>query len=384
MRVLILHNRYRQRGGEDVVVQAQARVLREKGHPVEVFEKDNREIDGYGLLQKAALFAQMPQQRESIRAVEKIVADFKPNVALVHNTLPLLSPGVYTPLKNAQVPIIQYLHNYRLVCAAGTLFRAGAPCNLCLEKDLRSAVRYNCWSNSKLATFAFVRMIQRHRKLGTWQNDVDLFVTLNQFQHEVLTHSGVIPAAKTVVAPNFAYVDAAAETDAGDGFVFVGRLTEEKGLRLLRQAHAQLENMPLAIIGTGPEAMPSAPFCEYLGELPRAEMLARIQRARALVFPSIWDEPFGLSILEAMALGKAVIAARVAGPAEIVIPEVTGLLFERGDAASLSACMRRLQADPEQALRMGLAGRERFLKEYSPEAGYQRLVKLCARVGATD
>src|SRR4029079_5505380 len=151
-RVLLLHNRYRQPGGEDVLVQTQARLLRDRGHEVRLLEKDNHEIDAYGFFRKAALFFSMADNVSAAQEVAKIAREFKPDVALVHNTLPLLSPSVYAPLRKAGVKIIQALQNFRLLCPAGTLYRDGAPCTLCVDDSLKHAVTHRCWTGSQMAT----------------------------------------------------------------------------------------------------------------------------------------------------------------------------------------------------------------------------------------
>jgi len=394
LHVLIIHDRYRQPGGEDVVASSQARLLREKGHEVRLIEKDNREIDGYGLLRKAALFFQMADNPLAAAEVEKVVRDFKPQVAHVHNTLPLLSPSIYTPLAKAGVKVIQFLHNYRLICAAGTLYRNGSPCTLCVDGQLQHAVKYRCWANSKFASLGFTRMLRRHRRLRTWHEKVDLFVALNSFMRDLMVKQGVVPAEKIVVQPNFLYVERPQpEADAvGEGFVFAARLAPEKGLATLLRAHELFRDARLEIIGDGPLlpplTLPSPPWGEggvrgapFAGRLPREEVLKRLAAARALIFPSEWPEGCPSTIIEAMALGKPVIASRVPGAVALVEDGVTGLLFEPGDAAALAAQMKKLHEDSALAARLGCAGREKYLREYSPEAGYKMLLENYGRLG---
>jgi glycosyltransferase involved in cell wall biosynthesis len=383
--VLILHNRYRLPGGEDVVVAAQARLLRERGHAVRLLEKDNREIDGYGFLRKAALFFSTADNLSAAAEAAKIAEEFRPQIAHIHNTVPLLSPSVYKPLRQAGVKVVQWLHNYRLVCPAGTLHREGAPCRLCIDDGLKHAVRQRCWNHSKLASLALTRMLDRHRRAHTWHRDVDLFVALNTHMRDVLVEAGAIPADKVIVQGNFAEIaaDSGANDAVGSGFVFAGRFTAEKGLATLLTAARATPGASFKIIGQGaPLASFGAipPNVSSPGQMERSEALREIAAARALVFPSEWQEPFGLGIVEAMALGRPVIASRTAGPREIVADGETGLLFDVGDARQLSACVSRLQNDPELAARMGRAGRERYQRLYSPAAGYAALCEIHRRV----
>jgi glycosyltransferase involved in cell wall biosynthesis len=386
-RVLILHNRYRQPGGEDAVVAAQAELLRQHGHAVRVLEKDNREIDRYGLVKKAVLFLEMAGSARSAREVDDIAKVFEPAVALVHNTLPLLSPSIYAPLKRRGVKVIQWLHNFRLVCAAGTLYRAGRSCTLCVDDGLKHAVNHRCWNESTFASLGVTRMLERHRRAKTWHTQVDLFVALNSYQREMLLKANVVPESKIIVQPNFLLQAPApaAASPVGEGFVYAGRLTPEKGIATLLKAHAQLATPAprLTILGDGPlrGTLVGNEHVEFLGHRPKEEVLERLRTARAVVVPSEWHEGFPLSIIEAMAMGRPVIASRMAGPLEIVQDGITGLLFEAGNAEELAKCLRRLHSDKQLAENLGRAGQERFKTEYTADAGYRRLLENFARVG---
>jgi glycosyltransferase involved in cell wall biosynthesis len=382
-RILILHNRYRQPGGEDVVVAAQEKLLRERGHDVRVLLKDNREIDGYNIFRKAALFFKTADNVAAVVDVAKVIKEFQPHIAYVHNTLPLLSPSIYRPLNNAGIKIVQWLHNYRLVCAAGTLYRDGAPCRLCIDDGLHNAVKYRCWNKSKMASLAVTRMQERHRRARTWHTDVDLFVALNSFMSSLFAKSGVIPEQKIVIHPNFAEVpvDASYQSGAGKGFIFVGRVAAEKGIATLLRASAESPDSIFKILGEVGPAQRSTPNVHFHGHVSRRDVLNGIQLSRALIFPSEWQEPFGLSIVEAMALSKPVIAARTAGPAEIVVDNETGLLYEPGDAAQLRDCIKKLECNTEFAMRLGRSGRERYVKHYSPDAGYNSLRNIHQHLG---
>ncbi len=383
-RVLLLHNRYRQPGGEDAIVQAQAQLLRDRGHAVRVFEKDNREIDGYGLARKGMLFLEMSGNSRSAKEVDEIAQSFKPDVALIHNTLPLLSPSVYAPLKRRNVKVIQYLHNFRLVCPAGTLFRDGKACTLCVDDGLKHAVTYRCWSNSTFATLGVTRMLDRHRRARTWHTQVDLFVASNKYQRDIFVKANVLSESRIVVQPNFLLQPPdLGEVNAGSGFVFVGRLTPEKGIETLLKAVASLSGVRLTVIGDGPlrDKLAASDRVEFLGQRPKEEVLARVQAARAVVVPSEWHEGFPLTVIEAMMMGRPVIASRMAGPLEIVQEGQTGLLFDAGNVEQLAGCLRRLEDDPKLAEEYGRAGRGRFDQECSPDAGYRRMVENFERVG---
>ncbi len=389
VRVLIVHNRYRQPGGEDVVADAQARLLAERGHAVRVYEKRNSEIDSYSLLEKARLFFRTADNPVSAAEIVKIVAEFRPRVAHVHNTLPLISPSIYTPLHEGGVKVIQWLHNFRLACPAGTLYRAGAPCTLCLEGGLKNAVKYRCWADSRFATKALVRMLTEQRRARTWRERVDLFVALNRFQKQILVEFGGVPEEKIVVQPNFSdapALDNPAAAGASKEFLFAGRLAPEKGVMTLLRALSALRDVPIAIAGDGPlrSAVQNActrPGHVWLGQMGRDALRARMESARALIFASEWPEGCPAVILEALSCGKPVVSSSVAGAAELLQEGRTALFFPPGNAEALADCVRQFMGNPPLEARMSAAALERFKNFHSREAGYRNLRENYLRLG---
>lgn len=388
-RVLIIHNRYRQPGGEDVVADAQAMLLIARGHEVRIYEKNNSEINSYTLAQKARLFFQTPHNPKTAREVAALVEEFKPAVAHVHNTLPLISPSVYKPLNDAGVKVIQWLHNYRLICPAGTLYRDNAPCTLCLkDHSFAPAIQYRCWSNSKMATRALVRMLKSARREKLWARRVDLFVALNSYQKNILAEHEGIPPEKIVVQPNFHDAQALKPrkgNEAPKEFLFVGRLSTEKGIRTLIKAVKQLPEISIAIAGDGPlreevrRACAGSHVC--LGSMPRDELLERLAHARALLFTSEWPEGCPTVILEALACGVPVVASRVPGAVELLSEDKNALFFDPGDADGLANCVRRLNADSNLQSALGQNAREAYLQRFTVEAGYRNLMEMYERMG---
>ena len=391
-RILIIHNRYRQPGGEDVVAEAQSLLLTSRGHDVRIYEKSNGEINSYSLRQKARLFFETAHNSRMAREIERLTADFKPHAAYVHNTLPLISPSIYEPLNDAGVKVIQWLHNFRLVCPAGTLYRDNAPCSLCLEdKSFAPALEYKCWSKSRLATAALVRLLKRQRRLKTWRKRIDLFVALNAAQKNLLVEHAGLPPEKVVVQPNFhdaSILASSRHVGVRAEFLFVGRLAPEKGIGTLLKALRMLPEFNVAIAGDGPlrEAVQRActrPEHVWLGALSRAEVIERMASARALVFTSEWAEGCPTVILEALSCGVPVIASSVAGAVELLKEGQTALFFPPGDADALAACMRQLNDQPRLAAQMSLNAFEVFAKHFTLEAGYQNLLAIHRHLGLT-
>ncbi|MFQ5958073.1 MAG: glycosyltransferase [Alphaproteobacteria bacterium] len=375
MKVLFAHNAYRQRGGEDAVVAAERALLAEHGHTVSLLSASNDALSGFPSRIGAALRA--PHSPAARDALAHRLADERPDVVHVHNFFPLLTPSLYDACRAAGVAVVQTLHNYRLICPAATLTRAGKPCELCVTGSAYQAVLHGCYRGSRLGTLAVARMVEQHRKRGTWRDHVDRFIALSRFAKRKFVEGG-LPAAKIAVKPNF-FVErheGGASPTRREGALFVGRLSAEKGLRTLIGAWRGVD-APLRVAGDGPllddlrAAAP--PAVSVLGPLTAAEVAAEMRRASFLVLPSECYEGFPMVVAEAYGRALPVIASRLGSLAEIVEDGVTGVHFTAGDGADLAAKVRRAAASADEMRRMGAAARARYEERYTAGANYRML-----------
>lgn len=230
MKVLMLHCRYKKRGGEDLAVESEEQLLSTRGHTVFPYRRNNAEIEPFTIVEKAALPLTTVWSNKTLAAVRHFALNHQPDVAHFHNTFPLISPSAYSACRSAGIPVVQTLYNYRLVCPGTTLSRGGKPCECCLGKGIAwPAVRYACYRGNRTASGTVAAMLAIHRALGTWTKRVDLYVALSNFARDKFIAGG-LPAAKIVVKPNFVHPDPGAERDVSDYALFVGRLAPEKGL----------------------------------------------------------------------------------------------------------------------------------------------------------
>jgi glycosyltransferase involved in cell wall biosynthesis len=275
---------------------------------------------------------------------------------------------------------VQTLHNYRLFCANGAFLRAGRPCEDCVGAGPWNAVRHACYHGSRLQTAVWAEATAHHRRRRTFERCVTLFVAPSAFAREKLVAAGLDPA-RVVVKPN-PVADPGEPSPGGRGAVYVGRLSEEKGPRLLLEAWREMDGLPLAIVGSGPleaelrEQGARIPGVRFTGQLAPEAVQQELRRALFLVAPSICYESFPLAIAEAMAAGKAAVASQPTAMADWVEPGRTGLLFASGDARALARACRELAADPARAAAMGREARARFEDELAPERGAERLLAL--------
>lgn len=351
MRIGIFHNRYLQRGGEDVASDAEAALLAKAGHEVHRFTVDNRDaIEGSRLGPvRTALGAHW--NPETPRQVDAFLDAHPVDVAHVHNFFPVLSPSLHWALARRSVPVVQTLHNYRLLCANGMLLREGRPCEECVTRGPWNALRHGCYRGSRAQTAVWARATAHHRRRGTWEDAVSLFTTPSEFARRKLLQAGLAPE-RVVVKPN-PVADPGAPTPPGEGAVYVGRLSHEKGVDLLLEAWRAQGGAPLCIVGGGPEEArlraqgAGIPGVRFLGEQEHARALAAIAAAAFVVVPSRWYEIFPMAALEALACGRAVVVPKDTALAEIVEAGRTGVHFAFGDAADLArACRELLLAAP--------------------------------------
>lgn len=381
MRVLLAHNYYQQSGGEDTVFAAEAALLREYGHEVVEYTEDNTRIRNMNVLSAGV---QTIWSRPTQQKLLRVLQETRPDVAHFHNTFLLISPSAYYTCRKLGVPVVQVLHNYRLLCPTATFYRAGQVCEDCLQKSFPwPALVHKCWRASRSQTAVAAGMLTFHRWIRTWQEEVDIYITLSEFARRKFIEGG-IPEEKIVVKPNFVHHDPGERRKLGDYALFVGRLAPEKGVETLLVAWRQLNDIPLKIVGDGPYYEQTATLCqpgnsenvELLGRQTNETVLALMQGARFVVLPSEWYENFPMTIVEAFACGVPVVASRLGAMTEIIEEARTGLLFNPGDPHDLVAKASWAWAHPQQMQQMGREARRRYEQKYSAAPNYKRLMDI--------
>jgi glycosyltransferase involved in cell wall biosynthesis len=381
VKILVAHNFYQRRGGEDAVCEDEINLLREAGHEVVEYLRHNGEIQQYSFVQKASLGWRTSWSGRASRELQEILARESPDVAHFHNTFPLISPSAYYACQEAGVPVVHTLHNYRLLCPSGTLFRDGHVCEECLSHSLLRSVFHGCYHDSPIATAAVAGMLSFHGALRTWTEQVDLFLVCTQFTRRKFVAAG-FDDARIRVKPNFVAQDPGTRSGRGDTALFLGRLSAEKGPQLLPAAWSKLrEVIPLQIGGDGPLRASLEAECaqqnlssvRFSGWIDAQTALERIRAARFLIVPSTCYEGFPMAVAEAFACGVPVIASGHGSLAEIVHEARTGLLFKPGDAEDLAVKVAWAWAHTEEMAAMGRAARAEYATKYSAKAALGHL-----------
>lgn len=392
MKVLIAHNAYQQRGGEDAVVAAEARLLEERGHRVIFYRRFNDELRDGGPFAAISAGIETIWAENSYRALKQLLLQERPEVAHFHNTVPLISPAAYYACSDVGVPVVQTLHNYRLLCPGGQFLRNGQVCESCLARSVPwPGVAHACYRGSRLATAAVSAMLTLHRVKGTWQGKVDVYVALSEFARNKFIEGG-LPAERIVVKPNSVDFDCGERTVTGEYALFIGRHSEEKGLRILIEAwRRRREQIPLRIVGDGPLRREVEREAErhgmvgisFLGQLPPGETQEQMRGARFLLYPSIWYEGFPLAVAEAFACGVPVVCSRLGSLEEIVQDRGTGLHFHAGDPEDLASKVEWAWAHPAEMEEMGRAARLEYESKYTPERNHEALLQIYERAACS-
>jgi glycosyltransferase involved in cell wall biosynthesis len=377
MRIAVLHNRYRQPGGEDTVVSQEVQLLEECGHEVIEYYADNRSISSPG----PVLAGRTVWSRPMADALGKFFDEHRPDLVHIHNFFPLLSPSVHAAASRREIPVVQTLHNFRLLCPAATFFRDGGPCTLCLGRSIPwPAVQHACYRNDRPATVAVATMLTAHRMLGTWRQHVDAFIALTGFARDQFLTGG-LPESRVHIKPNFArdVRDGGGDRSSKRGCaVYVGRLSAEKGVRTLVSAWHDVP-LPLVVLGDGPlrdELMRQAPAnVTFRGRVSRSEVYGTLRESSFAVVPSICLEGFPMAVLDAYMMGVPVLGSDLGSLAEVVEDGVTGRLVAHGDAQSLARGARLLSSDPELE-RLAAGARAVYVARYSAAAAIDRLEEI--------
>jgi len=373
LRVLMVHNRYRQRGGEDAVVDAEVALLRAHGHAVELYVRDNRELEGIAPLDAAA---QALWSRRTATEIASLCSRFRADLVHAHNTFALVSPSLYWSAFRAGVPVVQTLHNYRLFCVQGMFRLRDRICEDCLgHLPWRGVVR-RCYHDSAAQSAALATVVTLHRAFGTFRDRVTRYVALTEFCRRKFIEGG-LPAERISVKPNF--VDVARPPEGvRSGALFVGRLSAEKGIDTLLGALDHARGCDIEVIGSGPEEhkLVAHPQVRAHGWLAQPQVLERMLTASFLVLPSVWYECFPRTVVEAFACGLPVIASRVGALAELVEHGRTGLLFAPGSAKGLARALDYAKAHPDRMREMGANARATYVARFSPQRNYAQLMNI--------
>jgi glycosyltransferase involved in cell wall biosynthesis len=383
MRILQVHNFYQRPGGEDRVCAAEHELLKKNGHNVIQFFKHNDTLRG---MSRIGLGLRTIWNRDSYQQIRFLVRQESPDVIHAHNVFPLVSPALYYAAAAEQVPVVQTLHNYRLLCPAATFSRHGQACEKCMHSTVPyPGVLKGCYRDSRAATAALASTLVAHRLAGTWKTKVTTYIALTNFAKAKFIEGG-LPAERMVVKPNCLAADPGVGTGKGGYALFVGRLREEKGVLTMLNAWGRLGfAIPLKIAGDGPldnlvkQRTSASTAVEWLGNCDRTTLTRLYQDAAFTLLPSECYENLPLAVVESLACGTPVIASALGSINEIISDGINGFRFRPGDECDLADRIRSILTAPERLQVIRGSSRLFYEQNYSPERNYDLLMQIYER-----
>jgi glycosyltransferase involved in cell wall biosynthesis len=381
LKVLFIHNKYQQAGGEDVAVEEEMKLLQQKGHTTDVIYFDNTAIQSTYSKIKAGFGAVYNQQ--SFKILENKISDNKPDLIHIHNLFFTASPSVLYAAAKKNIPVVATIHNYRLVCANALLMRNNAPCELCVTKTLPLAgIIHRCYRSSVVESALVTAVTGFHKLSGTWRKKIDQYIALTPFAKEKLLHSSLqLPDHKITVKPNFVTDYGEGETNRENFFLFVGRLSTEKGVDVLLQCFSKLLAFKLIIAGEGPnekklkEDYKSYTNIQFVGKKNKTEVIHLMKQCKALIFPSIWYEGQPYTILEAFATGTPVIASKLGAMESMITNNFNGLHFEPGNSNDLCKAITAFNENSSK-VKFYANARQTYINNYHPDIHYTSIMKI--------
>jgi len=377
MKILFAHNFYQLSGGEDVVVASEIELLRRFGHDVELYSVSNDTIKG--LRSKFVTAISSAYSSKSCLLFKEKLRTYCPDIVHVHNFFPLLTPSIYDACCDLNIPLVQTLHNYRTICCGAYLLRNGKVCEKCLDHSPYYGVLHRCYRNSFIASATLAHMISFHHYRKTWQTKIDAFISLTSFSKDVFIKAG-FPASRIWVKPNFISGSQPIRQQAKrEGALFVGRLSDEKGIITLLEAW---KNIPytLKIAGDGPLRTlveeNQGTHVRYLGSLKPSEVREEMASSAFLVMPSIWYEGFPMVLVESFACGLPVVVSKLGSMAEIVSDGINGLHFSPGDSSSLKEKVEWAVHNLDKLDAMGRNAFDTYTNKYTADINYKLLMNI--------
>lgn len=395
-RILQIHNFYQIPGGEDVVVRNEKQLLEEHGHQVLTYYRSNKELNEVGKLRKLFMPFTAVFSYKTYREVRQIVHENKIDVVHVHNTLMMVSPSVFYAAFKCGVPVVQTLHNFRMLCPAGSFFRDSVICEECVNGGMKCAIRHKCYRDSRLQSFVSTAILQIHRLLGTYYR-VN-FICLTEFNKNKLLSSlnpgkKIVNPQRVYIKPNFTFAEGiipVVEQPKEEYFLFAGRIEALKGIDIAIKAFKDIPGENLYIAGTGPMQEEMQAYVKehqmknvrFLGYLQKEEMKEKFYHAKAVIMTSQCYEAFAMTIAEAYSYGVPVIAGRVGNMDGMVNNEITGVKFTYNSAEDLTRKVQEFNALDLTSLKEN--AREFYENRLRPEDNYGKLIRIYEKISRCD
>lgn len=382
LKILIVHNYYKIPGGEDSVVLNEKNLLEKNGHKVILYSRNNSEIKNFSFIRKLFLPFTAIYSFKTSREIKKIIKKEQIDIVHVHNTLSLVSPSVFYAAKKMKVPVVQTIHNFRMICPAATLYRDEHICEDCIKKGLKCAVKYKCYRNSKLQAMANVAILRVNRFFGIYKKIN--YICLTEFNKNKLLSYKKISKNQIFVKPNFVGTDVSfiPYNQRDNQIIYVGRLDKLKGIEILFNAWLKINNdVNLVVCGSGPLEQWCTEFIEnnkisnikMLGFIDNEKAKKLIANSKALILPTQWYEGFPVTIVEAFSVGTPVLGSDIGNVGNLIKEGITGWKFKPDNADDLISAVNGMTDITSTVLK-------EFNNNYTAQRNYDKLLEIYNRI----
>ncbi len=383
MKIFVAHNHYQQYGGEDAVSLSEIELLKKKGEEVLFYERSNQEIQSLNAFSRFNVMMSMPFSQSSYRAVKEKIRAFKPDVVHAYNTFFMITPALYQACYEENVPVVQSLYNYRLVCANALLLRNGKFCDDCLTQSRWKSVAHKCYRKSSVLTAFLVRMINAQWRKKTWTTRVDRYIVATEFSKNVFIRAGIEPN-KITIKPHFIPEHPIMSPVSQNYALYVGRISTEKGVEMMVKAWGRVKNFTLKVMGEGPllqtlrdyVAREKITNVELLGFQSQKDYEQLLRNAKVVVVPSINNDNFPRVMVEAYGNGVPVIGSSLGGIKEYIKDQKTGLVFKVGDQEDLVRKINWVIENQEECANMRTSARKEYEEHYTADKNYDILKRI--------
>ncbi len=382
MNILIIHNYYKQRGGEDAVFEIESEALEKLGHKIIRYIRHNKEIDDYSILQKIGFVFSLFNNKKTINDIKKIISNNKIDIAHIHNIFPLISTSVYKFLKENNIKIVQTIHNYRFLCPEAFFFRRNKNCTLCAKGNFFYCIIFKCFKRSFIFSTLYSLIIMKNQKI--FKNFINGYIALSDFTKNLFINFGY-DKEKIYVKDNGFIDNKIKRKKSGGYFLFLGRISIEKGIIFLLNFFKEFKEYNLIVAGTSQDIDTIKKNYYYSnivfkGFVDGEKKKILIQETEALILPSLWYENYPVSIIEAFCCGIPVIGSNIGGIPCIIEEGKNGLLFEAGNKDSLNEKLKIIHNNNGLRDKLGDNARKTFLNRMEMTNNIKILEKIYKEV----
>lgn len=366
MNILLVHNYYKIRGGEDSVFENESAELEKRGHKVIKYTRKNSEIDKYNFIQKILFFPRSIYNFKTVGDLKKILKNETIDIAHIHNVFPIISPSIYRYLKKKGIKTVQTIHNYRFLCPNGLFFRDGSVCELCSNGNYFNAVKYKCYKNSTIFSLLYAFIIKLN--YNVFRENIDGYIALTEFTKRKLVDSG-FNENKIYIKANGMIDKRPTVSETKNYFLYIGRLSKEKGIDFLLESFSKITNMKLIIAGDyskSPEyyeKYKGCPNIKFFGFADEAQKETLINESLAVIVPSVCYDNYPIALVEAFRAGITAVGSAIGGIPYIISDGVNGELFEPNNFEQFKSKIEKLYNDCNYRKKLNENARATFLEK---------------------